>query len=158
VDQHAGRRRDELDLLGRLPADLDEGRAVACADLLFFRQVVEDLHPVHPRRKRASASFRAGVGGNRDGRLFQPLRSSIEKLLGLVEQAELVTVTSLTAGAEALAAEQPDVLAELLDLAVAFLDRAVALPHERPQTFDIIRKLRALQHRDQPSIRFSRLL
>ena len=42
MNQDAGRRRDELDLLGRLPADLDEGRAVACADLLRLRQIVEE--------------------------------------------------------------------------------------------------------------------
>jgi hypothetical protein len=49
------------------------------------------------------------------------------ELLGFVEQAQLIAGASLTALAEVLALEQPDILAKLLDLEVALFDRSVAL-------------------------------
>jgi len=78
--------------------------------------------------------------------LFALLLGFPNELLGFVEQAELITMDPLAARSEALALEQSDVLAELLDLEVAFLDRSLSLDHERLQTLDILWKRSALDH------------
>jgi hypothetical protein len=51
---------------------------------------------------------------------------SVDDRLGLVEQPQLVAVGPLARRAEALALEQPDVLAQLRDLAVALRESNLA--------------------------------
>ncbi len=76
--------------------------------------------------------------GNLDQGLF--LRGLADELFCFVEQAELIAMDPLAAGSEALALEQSDLLAELLDLEVALLDSGTAFHDERLQSFDIIWK------------------
>src|SRR5690606_12983443 len=142
-----GRRRDELELLGGLPADLDQGRPVVRADLLRLGQVVHDLDALHPPRQRSSTALRPGMGGNVDEVLVDDLRPlGAEELLGLVEQAELIAMDPLAARTEALALEQADVLAQLLDL-------AIPLPDQRLQRLDVVRKRGSSDHVPEPNIR-----
>jgi hypothetical protein len=69
--------------------------------------------------------------GNLDQSLF--LRVLVDELFCFVEQAELIAMDPLAAGSEALALQQSDILAELLDLEIAFND-------ERLQVLDIVGK------------------
>jgi hypothetical protein len=60
--------RDELQLVRRLAADPDQDVVgVVCADLLCFRQVVDDLVDREKVGERSSASLLPRVGRNRDG-------------------------------------------------------------------------------------------
>jgi hypothetical protein len=80
------------------------------------------------------------VSRNGNRRLFELVhRSGIDELLGLVEQSQLVAMRALTARTEALAAHQPDVFAQLLDLCVALFECCVTFLNECLQTRNIAR-------------------
>jgi hypothetical protein len=139
VHQHLRRGRDELELLGALAADLDERAPVVRADLLGLGEVVEDLLARHPGRQGPAAARGARVGRDRDARFLAGLAARRQQRLGLVEEPELVAVAPLARGPEALALQQPDVLAQLRDL-------DIALGEHRSQRLDVLRKCCALPH------------
>ncbi len=69
--------------------------------------------------------------------------------LCFIRQAELITMNPLAACSEALALEQSDLLAELLDLEVAFLKHGISIDHKRLQAVDVVWKCRTLDHDDK---------
>ena len=99
------------------------------ADLLLVGQIVEDLHARHPRRQAAAAALGSGMGGDLDQSLF--LHIVVDELLCLVEQAELIAMDPLAARSEALALQQPEILAELLDFEIAFPKRGISFDEDR---------------------------
>jgi len=152
--QAAQLRRDDLELLARLAADLDQRRTVVGADLLLPGEVVQHLDHGEGLRQRPAATRAARVSGNRD--LVGLPRACVGlRPLGLVEDPKLIRVDLLALRAEALVAQQPQVLAQLCDLRIALAKRCVtelerialpelivALKNQRTERVDRVRERR----------------
>jgi len=115
--QHLDHRGNDLELLRGLSPDLLQAVTVFGTDLLFFREIVEDLYARDFGRDRSSPALAARVGGDRDRLVgFDLFRvEGIRRALRLVEEAELARVALLAAAAEALVLEQANVLFEKRD-------------------------------------------
>ena len=87
--QHPELGGDELELLRDLLADAFERGAILAADLLFIRQVVEDLDARDPFRQRLAAPLPARVCLNEDGGVFF-VAGVFGRALGFVEQTDLL--------------------------------------------------------------------
>ena len=121
-DRH--RRGDELQLIRRLAADLDEPvLGIVATDLLRLGKVVEVLFHGQEVGKRTPASPAARVGRNLDLRFDGLAVVGVCLELGFVEQSPLLGRDLLAPGSEALGAEQAVPLFEEREAFGLLLDR-----------------------------------
>jgi len=105
VANDRGRGGNELELIRRLTADLDQPvRGIVATDLLRFRKIVEMLFDGKEVGKRAPSPPAARVGRDLDRLGFVGLPDLELRTLGFVEQAALFGWGLLAPRSEALGA------------------------------------------------------
>jgi hypothetical protein len=140
VAQYLDRGGNDLELFGHFVTDGFERVAIESADLFVFGQIVDDFNARQHIRQRPAAALLARVGG--DGRFRDFIHRGVVfrtvHRLGFIEQPELVDRNPLTACAEALVLESPDVLFEGADLFGLVFDLRLLLDDDFAQRFDVI--------------------
>jgi hypothetical protein len=116
MDQDLQAGRDVLELFARLLAHRSSLDTAFGAELLFGRQVVDDLLPREARGKSLPAMARFGLGLGRRGRKLDS---------GLAEEQELLVGVFLGFGTVALSQELFELALHPLDLEPQFADRAM---------------------------------